>query len=113
MTDDLRRVEALRERVADRMAPEPEWDAGEPCGRFLLVEAFSHPESPPLLSLVQVGVVREKVLGEIWLHPADIPDLIRDLQWQWANNYGGDAPQRPWRGRGPPVYMGTDGGPAA
>ena len=106
VTDQAHDVEAIQLAVRDGRAPAPKWDSGELCGRFGLAEAFTHPEVPPLLCLSQFGDSGES-LGEIWFRPGDIPDLIRDLQWQWEHNYGPTAPRRPWHGEGPDIDMGT------
>jgi hypothetical protein len=72
-------IEVVRRAVEDGHQQEPKWSDPEACGLFSLEEAIAYPEEPPILRLFQLDNEFE-IMGEIWLRPADLPELIRDLQ---------------------------------
>jgi hypothetical protein len=73
-------VEEIRKAVLEQEESEPRWGDGEVCGRMWLAEAVVHPEEPPLLRIYQLDETEGAILGEIWLRPADLPELINDLR---------------------------------
>jgi hypothetical protein len=102
-------IEVIRKAVEDGYQQEPNWGDPEPCGLSWLQEAVAHPEEPPILRMFQLDNDCE-ILGEIWLRPADIPELIRDLQII-LEDYALRPPDRRWFGRpdGPRLnLMGAD-----
>jgi hypothetical protein len=82
-------------------------DEGENCagGIYLAEEMVDHPEQVPMLSLYQMDD-DGRLLGEIWLSPSDLPELITFLSEQLRLNYG--SADRRWLGRpdGPRLYFG-------
>lgn len=103
-------VEKIRKAVLEQEESEPRWGDGEVCGRFMLAEAVVHPEEPPLLRISQLDETDGEILGEIWLRPADLPELIEDLRII-IEDYALRPPDRRWFDRpdGPRLnLMGAD-----
>jgi hypothetical protein len=74
-------------------------------GITLCEQHIVHPEQRFLLSLVQLDPDTGTVLGEVWLSPADLRKLVRELTVVVADNY---APRcRRWLGQpdGPVLNM--------
>jgi hypothetical protein len=87
-------VEMIRRAVEKGEEPEPKWVEGEVCGPFWFQEAAAHPEEPPLLRMAQCDENGE-LLGDIWLRPADLPELIQNLQ-VILEDYALRPPDRRW-----------------
>jgi hypothetical protein len=100
----------------------PKWDMvelvvpmfdedGETClgGIYLGEETIDHPEQIPILSLYQMDD-DGRLLGEVWISSADLPQLISALREQLEMNYSSPARRR-WRGMpdGPRLYFGDWG----